>query len=882
MKKLTAFVLALTLILSLGVTASAANSDFIIENGVLVTYNGDSTDVVIPKGVTAIGDSAFSAKDLTSIVIPDGVTRIGKWALNRKSLTSVTLPDSVTTIDEQAFYLCEQLTSVELSDNLTTIGNSAFSACKKLTSIDIPDGVTSIGYGAFMQCYDLTSITIPASVTSWGYSVFASCTSLTDIYYGGTKTQWNALTNSLFTGGFGEVNVDPTVHFAGGDDTETPVEKEEEVKEVEYTVTFHANGGTVGTASKTVTNNSTYGTLPTPTRNGYIFDGWFTASSSGQQVIASTVVNLTANQTLYAHWTQEREDTFRFNNSSSNFNRTYAISDSAFSFLTQGETTARTAYLRSFANSSWWGSCYGMSTVYALTRGGELDVSNFQSGASLLYDLQTPKQSGSINDLINFYHLSQSDTYLGGLRMSVKQYNAQQEKSNLKRLIQRMDSSGDYLVLEIDYMSSPTRRSSGHAVVAVDYTRNSDNSYAVKIWDPNYPNRFNELTIASDFSSYSFKYSLTSLDTFIAYALTVDEYGYKDLERYVTDNGGGDQTVANYSTLVISDANFRVDCSTGSYAVFKDGVQVEGNLELVDISPAADGGLSVKNYAFEVSAEATITVTPSTTGKQEIALLTDDTYATVEAADISKLTFSADSVSTDCSSAAEQKITLASDTLGDTWNSAELSGTDTGFALKATDGTVHISSDNTVKATVNGSNVNTGRVSVKQSVESTKSGVALSMSDMPAGGTAYASTQMVSIDGKAVELQAYALKDANGYATNYVKLRDVAYALNGTAAQFEVGWDGNVNIITQRPYIPNGSEMSTPFSGDRSYTVPTTQTNINGVAADLAAIILTDDNGGGYTYYQLRDLGRTLGFNVGWSAERGIFIETDKPYTDAN
>ena len=42
-----------------------------------------------------------------------------------------------------------------------------------------------------------------------------------------------------------------------------------------YTVTFDPNGGTVSPMSKTVTNGSTYGSLPTPTRTGYIFDGWY-------------------------------------------------------------------------------------------------------------------------------------------------------------------------------------------------------------------------------------------------------------------------------------------------------------------------------------------------------------------------------------------------------------------------------------------------------------------------------------------------------------------------------------------------------------------------------------------------------------------------------
>jgi len=70
-----------------------------------------------------------------------------------------------------------------------------------------------------------------------------------------------------------------------------------------YTVTFNANGGTTPTASKSVTYASTYGTLPTPTRDGHTFKGWFTATSGGTQVTASTTVSITAAQTLYAQWT---------------------------------------------------------------------------------------------------------------------------------------------------------------------------------------------------------------------------------------------------------------------------------------------------------------------------------------------------------------------------------------------------------------------------------------------------------------------------------------------------------------------------------------------------------------------------------------------------
>lgn len=139
---------------------------------------------------------------------------------------------------------------------------------------------------------------------------------------------------------------------------------------------------------------------------------------------------------------------------------------------------------------------------------------------------------------------------------------------------------------------------------------------------------------------------------------------------------------------------------------------------------------------------------------------------------------------------------------------------------------------------------------------------------------AYASTQSILVDGTPVTFEAYALKDASGNDTNYIKLRDVASVLNGTPAQFEVGWDGAVNILTGQAYTPNGSEMSTPYSGNRAYETAAAETKVNGKAAALEAILIQDDAGNGYTYYKLRDLGAALGFTVDWSAEKGIFLET--------
>ena len=75
-----------------------------------------------------------------------------------------------------------------------------------------------------------------------------------------------------------------------------------------YTVTLDAQGGTVTTESISVNKGGTYGTLPTPTRNGYVFAGWWTSSGgAGTQVTSGTTVTASGEHTLFAKWTGAAE-----------------------------------------------------------------------------------------------------------------------------------------------------------------------------------------------------------------------------------------------------------------------------------------------------------------------------------------------------------------------------------------------------------------------------------------------------------------------------------------------------------------------------------------------------------------------------------------------
>lgn len=68
-----------------------------------------------------------------------------------------------------------------------------------------------------------------------------------------------------------------------------------------YTVTLHANGGSVSPASVTTGADGKLASLPTPTRSSYSFNGWYTEKNGGTKVTTDTVFS--ANTTVYAHWT---------------------------------------------------------------------------------------------------------------------------------------------------------------------------------------------------------------------------------------------------------------------------------------------------------------------------------------------------------------------------------------------------------------------------------------------------------------------------------------------------------------------------------------------------------------------------------------------------
>ena len=138
--------------------------------------------------------------------------------------------------------------------------------------------------------------------------------------------------------------------------------------------------------------------------------------------------------------------------------------------------------------------------------------------------------------------------------------------------------------------------------------------------------------------------------------------------------------------------------------------------------------------------------------------------------------------------------------------------------------------------------------------------------------TAQVSTHRVTVDGKAAAPAAY---EING--NNYCKLRDIAQLLRGTAAQFEVTWNGaaqRIDLTDGAGYTSVGGELAALPTGGKAAELTGASVYLDRQRLDLTAYNIANNN-----YFKLRDLGAALDFGVTWdNGTRTVAIDTDAPY----
>ena len=192
-----------------------------LQYGAGLYLNGELvTEVVIPKGVTAIGNMVFwHYTKLTEVTIPKGVKRIGDCAFTGcTGLTSVVIPESVQSIGDFAFSECTGLTSVSIPSSVKTIGVSAFAYCSSLITVEIPAGMTYISRDTFNACTSLYAVKIPKSVKEINSRAFKACDSLERVYYAGSEVNWE----NIYIWNANKCLTDATIYYNYKDSIELP------------------------------------------------------------------------------------------------------------------------------------------------------------------------------------------------------------------------------------------------------------------------------------------------------------------------------------------------------------------------------------------------------------------------------------------------------------------------------------------------------------------------------------------------------------------------------------------------------------------------------------------------------------------------------------
>ena len=238
--------------------------------------NGDAT---IIDNKFAIGKFGYTVNNDGKTITINSCSR--NWEDNLDDTYELVIPSqidgyTVTEIGGWAFCYNDYIEEIVLPSTVTAIGRVAFYECKNLISVKIPPDSKLVTIEEWAFCRSgLGEIYIPPTVENIGdYVLLWSNNTMTIKGYTGTKIHKYAQNNNI--------------NFVSVDN---------------YTVTFNTNGGKLesGVANtKSVIGGEIYGELPIPTKQGYIFYGWY--NENEQEITETTIYDLSEDSTLHAQW----------------------------------------------------------------------------------------------------------------------------------------------------------------------------------------------------------------------------------------------------------------------------------------------------------------------------------------------------------------------------------------------------------------------------------------------------------------------------------------------------------------------------------------------------------------------------------------------------
>ena len=238
--------------------------------------------VKLSKGMTAIPASMFTNQKIKNVEIPEGIKTIGSRAFAGNRVETLKISDTVEKIDDYAFWN-NQMKELEIPGNVKTIGKYAFQRTQdsikaSIDKVVLHEGLESIGKKAFYQTLtsECKSIDLPTTVKVLDAAAFEGNAKVTLISL--VEDQVNAV------GDYAKVVAKGTAH---------------EIVLV-HKVTFNAGEGKADAETARTDKDGKLAELPGAARDGYTFEGWFTAAEGGDAVTADTVFD--KDTTVFAHW----------------------------------------------------------------------------------------------------------------------------------------------------------------------------------------------------------------------------------------------------------------------------------------------------------------------------------------------------------------------------------------------------------------------------------------------------------------------------------------------------------------------------------------------------------------------------------------------------
>ena len=231
----------------------------------------------LPAALKRVEAEAFAGTNMQQIIIPDGMTEIGARAFaNCRKLLVVSMPDSIESIADDAFDGCDTqyLCNVANEDSYAAqyADSHGLNHCPSIVKCNV---IFDADGG---KCdTDMLSVEVGNALGSLPIPTKEGC--IFDGWYNASGAQINA---------------------------DTVIRESDDLllcAKWSCTITYNANGGSCSTANKKMNCGDAIGSLPTPTRTYYTFNGWYTAASGGTKISTSTT--FASSTTVYAQWSSK-------------------------------------------------------------------------------------------------------------------------------------------------------------------------------------------------------------------------------------------------------------------------------------------------------------------------------------------------------------------------------------------------------------------------------------------------------------------------------------------------------------------------------------------------------------------------------------------------